>query len=174
MDSSCAILRGNAIIVKSRKRVGGRRCSTGFWGETTRGSHSTTRFLSIQTLKNSKSDTKFKPGVAYSVLTPDINKESVVTILSFAIRWIIYNIMPNAKTVSWVFDFGFQVYQTPNIEETQEADPKSVASIILGGGAGTRLFPLTGRRAKPAVWSFNFLRLFVDILEFLCNWKIIK
>ncbi|KAF6162023.1 hypothetical protein GIB67_002612 [Kingdonia uniflora] len=32
-----------------------------------------------------------------------------------------------------------------------KADPKSVASIILGGGAGTRLFPLTSRRAKPAV-----------------------
>ncbi|XP_047329432.1 glucose-1-phosphate adenylyltransferase large subunit 1-like [Impatiens glandulifera] len=30
-------------------------------------------------------------------------------------------------------------------------DPKNIASIILGGGAGTRLFPLTGRRAKPAV-----------------------
>ncbi|XP_078447041.1 glucose-1-phosphate adenylyltransferase large subunit 1-like [Wolffia australiana] len=32
-----------------------------------------------------------------------------------------------------------------------EADPKSVASLILGGGAGTRLFPLTRMRAKPAV-----------------------
>ncbi|XP_034691545.1 glucose-1-phosphate adenylyltransferase large subunit 1-like isoform X1 [Vitis riparia] len=32
-----------------------------------------------------------------------------------------------------------------------EADPKTVASIILGGGAGTRLFPLTKSRAKPAV-----------------------
>lgn len=30
-------------------------------------------------------------------------------------------------------------------------DPKTVASVILGGGAGTRLFPLTSRRAKPAV-----------------------
>lgn len=32
-----------------------------------------------------------------------------------------------------------------------EVDPKTVASVILGGGAGTRLFPLTSRRAKPAV-----------------------
>ncbi|KAJ6708850.1 GLUCOSE-1-PHOSPHATE ADENYLYLTRANSFERASE LARGE SUBUNIT 3 CHLOROPLASTIC [Salix koriyanagi] len=34
--------------------------------------------------------------------------------------------------------------------ETPQADPSNVASIILGGGAGTRLFPLTSRRAKPA------------------------
>ncbi|EPS60253.1 glucose-1-phosphate adenylyltransferase, partial [Genlisea aurea] len=36
-------------------------------------------------------------------------------------------------------------------EEKPKADPKTVASIILGGGAGTRLFPLTSKRAKPAV-----------------------
>ncbi|CAN8244102.1 unnamed protein product [Cochlearia groenlandica] len=35
--------------------------------------------------------------------------------------------------------------------ETEKRDPRTVASIILGGGAGTRLFPLTKRRAKPAV-----------------------
>ncbi|XP_039040774.1 glucose-1-phosphate adenylyltransferase large subunit, chloroplastic/amyloplastic-like [Hibiscus syriacus] len=35
--------------------------------------------------------------------------------------------------------------------ETPQADPKQVATIILGGGAGTRLFPLTSKRAKPAV-----------------------
>ncbi|XP_044491322.1 glucose-1-phosphate adenylyltransferase large subunit 1-like isoform X2 [Mangifera indica] len=44
----------------------------------------------------------------------------------------------------------FMTYQAP-LFATPEADPKTVASIILGGGAGTRLFPLTERRAKPAV-----------------------
>src|SRR6201999_3930558 len=29
--------------------------------------------------------------------------------------------------------------------------PRDVVSVILGGGAGTRLFPLTKDRAKPAV-----------------------
>ncbi|KAK4283680.1 hypothetical protein QN277_000607 [Acacia crassicarpa] len=30
-------------------------------------------------------------------------------------------------------------------------DSRTVVAVILGGGAGTRLFPLTKRRAKPAV-----------------------
>ncbi|CAL1398803.1 unnamed protein product [Linum trigynum] len=42
------------------------------------------------------------------------------------------------------------VTTAPMVEQHQ-AYPKFVASIILGGGAGTRLFPLTRRRAKPAV-----------------------
>ncbi|XP_077220935.1 glucose-1-phosphate adenylyltransferase large subunit 1-like [Tasmannia lanceolata] len=46
--------------------------------------------------------------------------------------------------------------------ERQQVDPKSVASIILGGGAGTRLFPLTSRRAKPAVPIGGCYRL-IDI-----------
>ncbi|KAF8015692.1 hypothetical protein BT93_H1267 [Corymbia citriodora subsp. variegata] len=35
--------------------------------------------------------------------------------------------------------------------EMEKKDARTVAAIILGGGAGTRLFPLTKRRAKPAV-----------------------
>ncbi|KAJ7980093.1 Glucose-1-phosphate adenylyltransferase [Quillaja saponaria] len=35
--------------------------------------------------------------------------------------------------------------------DLQKRDPRTVVAIILGGGAGTRLFPLTKRRAKPAV-----------------------
>ncbi|KAJ8763544.1 hypothetical protein K2173_002427 [Erythroxylum novogranatense] len=40
--------------------------------------------------------------------------------------------------------------QPPRIER-QRVDMKNVASIILGGGAGTQLFPLTRRAATPAV-----------------------
>ncbi|XP_077253505.1 glucose-1-phosphate adenylyltransferase large subunit 1-like isoform X2 [Tasmannia lanceolata] len=54
-----------------------------------------------------------------------------------------------------------QIFQTPMFERRQ-ADPKSVASIILGGGAGTRLFPLTSTRAKPAVPIGGCYRL-IDI-----------
>ncbi|KAG5240853.1 ADP-glucose pyrophosphorylase family protein [Salix suchowensis] len=35
--------------------------------------------------------------------------------------------------------------------EMERRDPRTVVAVILGGGAGTRLFPLTKRRAKPAV-----------------------
>ena len=35
--------------------------------------------------------------------------------------------------------------------EMERRNPRSVVAIILGGGVGTRLFPLTKQRAKPAV-----------------------
>ncbi|GMP56503.1 hypothetical protein CsSME_00020963 [Camellia sinensis var. sinensis] len=35
--------------------------------------------------------------------------------------------------------------------EMEKRDPRTVAAIILGGGAGIRLFPLTKSSAKPAV-----------------------
>ncbi|KAL3695240.1 hypothetical protein R1sor_009316 [Riccia sorocarpa] len=41
--------------------------------------------------------------------------------------------------------------QAPVTEFKPRVDPQTVAGLILGGGAGTRLFPLTKRRAKPAV-----------------------
>jgi glucose-1-phosphate adenylyltransferase len=37
------------------------------------------------------------------------------------------------------------------VEYKYRVEPKTVVSVILGGGAGTRLFPLTKMRAKPAV-----------------------
>jgi glucose-1-phosphate adenylyltransferase len=45
---------------------------------------------------------------------------------------------------------------------TRAADPHRVLTIIMGGGRGTRLFPLTRERAKPAVPLAGKYRL-VDI-----------
>lgn len=50
----------------------------------------------------------------------------------------------------------------------QKADPKNVASIILGGGAGTQLFPLTRRAATPAV-----RKIFTSLLD-ICSFHIIR
>ena len=47
-------------------------------------------------------------------------------------------------------DQGNPIFEGP-VFENQHADPNSVAIIILSGGAKTRLFPLTSRRAKPVV-----------------------
>jgi len=47
------------------------------------------------------------------------------------------------------------------------SDPSRVISLILGGGAGSRLFPLTEKRAKPAVPLAGKYRL-VDIPISLC------
>ncbi|KAL4650002.1 hypothetical protein ACB092_01G055100 [Castanea dentata] len=127
MDSCCATLKANAHPVK----LGGglNNGGTRFWGESLK-----SRDLSTQLLKSSKKETsritKLKPGVAYSVLTSDINQQNL--------------------------SFHEPLFETP------KADPKNVASIILGGGAGTRLFPLTSRRAKPAVPIGGCYRL-IDI-----------
>eukprot|EP00958_Prasinococcus_capsulatus_P011232 scaffold1108_cov387-Prasinococcus_capsulatus_cf.AAC.8 len=39
---------------------------------------------------------------------------------------------------------------------------QNVVSVVLGGGAGTRLYPLTRRRAKPAVPLAGSFRL-IDV-----------
>jgi hypothetical protein len=46
--------------------------------------------------------------------------------------------------------YQFQTFQVPSFLR-RKADPKNVASIILGGGPGVQLFPLTKRAATPAV-----------------------
>lgn len=52
-------------------------------------------------------------------------------------------------------------FQSPFFE-TEWANPKNVAAIILGGGSGARLFPLTSRRSEPAVPIGGSYRL-IDI-----------
>lgn len=39
--------------------------------------------------------------------------------------------------------------------DLERRNPRTVVAVILGGGAGTRLFPLTKQRAKPAVSANN-------------------
>ncbi|KAJ1384900.1 Trimeric LpxA-like superfamily [Sesbania bispinosa] len=78
----------------------------------------------------------------------------------------------NSKTRKFKPGFAHAVY-TPDINkdsaviqgpifQSPKANPENVAAIILGGGAGTRLFPLTSRRAKPAVPIAGCYRL-IDI-----------
>jgi glucose-1-phosphate adenylyltransferase len=50
----------------------------------------------------------------------------------------------------------------PSAFQPSQLTPNSVLSVVLGGGAGTRLFPLTKERAKPAVPLAGKYRL-VDI-----------
>ncbi|KAG8377822.1 hypothetical protein BUALT_Bualt08G0073600 [Buddleja alternifolia] len=116
MDSCCATINANKLLPVHIN--GG---DNGFWGEKIRGSLNNKRARLWKNFGEKKTRNLKHPGVAFSVLTRDINKEMV----------------------------AFE--SSPFIEEHTKADPKTVASIILGGGAGTRLFPLTSRRAKPAV-----------------------
>lgn len=45
-----------------------------------------------------------------------------------------------------------------------------VVAVVLGGGRGSRLFPLTHERAKPAVPLFGKYRLIDVTLSNCINW----
>ncbi|KAL2242003.1 glucose-1-phosphate adenylyltransferase large subunit 2, chloroplastic/amyloplastic-like [Sesamum indicum] len=121
MEACSPTMKPKVLSIQSNGGLSER--DNGFWGDSVK-RRSKNNLLGAQIWKKSLSEKrvrKFKPGVAFSVLTRDINKEL-------------------AALESSLF-----------LEENPKADPKTVASIILGGGAGTRLYPLTSRRAKPAV-----------------------
>lgn len=56
--------------------------------------------------------------------------------------------------------------------DMEKRDPRTVVAVILGGGAGTRLFPLTKRRAKPAVSLI--LGIFFVVLHFVFFFYYVK
>ena len=56
----------------------------------------------------------------------------------------------------------------------RRADPKNIVSIILGGGPGTQLFPLTKRAATPAVSESYLLSCSLNKVAFLKLNKKIK
>ncbi|KAL9312944.1 hypothetical protein ACSQ67_018396 [Phaseolus vulgaris] len=119
----------SGILAKVSEGTGRNRRS-GFWGESTRGSGNT-RFLSVQSCKTSQTSKNLR-----NSKPPGI---------------------PRAVLTSDINEDSMAYQGVPTFQTT-EVNPKSVASIILGGGAGTRLFPLTGRRAKPAFNSFSLNR----------------
>ncbi|KAK6942245.1 Nucleotidyl transferase domain [Dillenia turbinata] len=122
MDSCRAMLKTNAYLTEIRKRRINND-SNGFWGERFRGSLKA-RALSAEFSKNLRTKNRVR-----KVKTPGVA----------------FSILIHLIYMSTLLTFQ------PPIFDDRKADPKSVASIILGGGAGTRLFPLTSRRAKPAV-----------------------
>lgn len=197
MDSCFASLKVSARPVPG----GGIINRSVFWGENLRVGPINKQF-GAQLCKSSRSKTRIgrvKPGIACSVLTSDIDKETTVWYMlhfsasPFFFLWLrlvlhfsldvstngeckngqflvddallsvllseIYFWSQKISSCGFLVTFlelWFQTFQAP-VLETPRADPKSVASIILGGGAGTRLFPLTSRRAKPAVSDYSYI-----------------
>ncbi|XP_073295933.1 glucose-1-phosphate adenylyltransferase large subunit 2, chloroplastic/amyloplastic-like isoform X1 [Primulina huaijiensis] len=121
MDSCFATMKTD-IVLPMQINNGLRRQNNGVLGEKRRGSMENQAFgARIWKKLSEKRRRNLKPGIAFSVLTHD-------------------------------FDKKFEAFESSLFfEEPPKADPKTVASVILGGGAGTRLFPLTSQRAKPAV-----------------------
>lgn len=134
MDSCCAAVKAIAQPFFQVER-GFPVEPKAFWGQKIKGCSRNRIFgneLSESFRGLDRSRRKIKSGVAFSVFTQDLDK-------------------------------GFTKWEVPMFEgDRHTVDPKSVASIILGGGAGTRLFPLTGKRAKPAVPIAGCYRL-IDV-----------
>ncbi|KAG0464213.1 hypothetical protein HPP92_019845 [Vanilla planifolia] len=127
MDAHGYALKANACASQARK--GESLGRSGVWGDINGFSKG---FTSRKCVRARNLNRNGKAGLVLSVLTSDVNKET----------------LPN-------------VFQSP-VFVRQRAEAKNVASIILGGGAGTELFPLTSTRATPAVPIGGCYRL-IDI-----------
>ncbi|GLT42809.1 hypothetical protein SLA2020_167910 [Shorea laevis] len=114
------------------RRGGFSNGDNGFWGERIRGSLSNSVWVN-QVAENLRTQSREKK----------IKPGMISAILTSNNPWEAVKIQP------------------PRLER-QRVDPKNVASIILGGGAGTHLFPLTRRAATPAIPVGGCYRL-IDI-----------
>ncbi|KAF3435727.1 hypothetical protein FNV43_RR22819 [Rhamnella rubrinervis] len=134
MDFCCMTLKPNTHLAKASK-CGLSNGENGFLGERIRGSLNNSVWVKQleKTLRTEKEVKSVKPGVALAVLTSNTTREVAVPM----------------------------TVQVPPLYR-HRVDPKNVASIILGGGAGTQLFPLTRRAATPAVPVGGCYRL-IDI-----------
>ncbi|KAF5443939.1 hypothetical protein F2P56_036453 [Juglans regia] len=132
MDSFGLTLKPNTHLAKASKG-GLSRGNNGFFGERI------TRSLSNNLLVNQ--------------LAKSLGTEKKVTKLKPGVAFAILTSNDHPKEAVTL--------QAPPFYRPK-ADPKNVASVILGGGAGTQLFPLTSRTATPAVQVGGCYRL-IDI-----------
>ncbi|XP_019454186.1 PREDICTED: glucose-1-phosphate adenylyltransferase large subunit 1-like isoform X1 [Lupinus angustifolius] len=132
MESACVTLKANTHFANSRKGHTFGQ-DNGFLGERIKGGFN------------------YSPWVINQVATSLRTQERVHNAKPGLIRAVFTS--NNAKeSVS---------FQVPTFLR-RKADPKNVVSIILGGGPGTQLFPLTKRAATPAVPVGGCYRL-IDI-----------
>ncbi|CAA0843404.1 Glucose-1-phosphate adenylyltransferase large subunit 2- chloroplastic [Striga hermonthica] len=121
MDSCCAATPIKAKVLPAPINGGLRKCDTGFWGER---------------IRVGLNDVAF--GARLAKKLSGIRVRNTKPGVAFSVH---------TRDINREMAACESSYQ----EESPKADPSTVASIILGGGAGTRLFPLTSKRAKPAV-----------------------
>uniref|UniRef100_A0A0D9WX85 Glucose-1-phosphate adenylyltransferase n=1 Tax=Leersia perrieri TaxID=77586 RepID=A0A0D9WX85_9ORYZ len=83
--------------------------------------------------------------------------------------WLSHGARVPARVLDWIIGSRELISVVEQVDAVapaaaarRDVRPDTVASIILGGGAGTRLFPLTRTRAKPAVPVGGCYRL-IDI-----------
>lgn len=109
-------------------------------------------------------------GCMYVVITV-LNIDEITRAAFFAFRTMLWLVHECCWSFHW-WTLNAELQESPPAQKPS-VQARSVVSLILGGGAGTRLFPLTHRRAKPAVSVYgHFLRDVCSIREYFQNFSI--
>lgn len=146
MNALCSTIKANVNSIPISKGVDHE--DNVFLGEKIR----------IKTVRTGGRANKVKPVPAFSVLTQEINKTFLVSKLRPQPRNYAFGYQTSDKADAFLLLNWFQAFEEALDDDIHpKADPSAVASIVLGGGAGTRLFPLTRNRAKPAVRETSYI-----------------
>lgn len=132
MESCCATFGANTHLGRAG-RSGFRDGESGFWGER-----------------------NIRGGLNNNSLVTQLPKSFKIDHGTRKIKpGVAYSVLTSKNATETI------TIDTP-VFERRRADPKNVVSIILGGGAGAQLFPLTSKTATPAVPVGGCYRL-IDI-----------